>query len=534
MRSRFSLAVSRRLALVAPMALSVLLAGCPSDDGGDPARTPTSITVSAGNNQDAQVSTAVPIDPAVLVEDADGPIPGISVTFAVTGGGGTIQGSATVQTNASGVATVGGWVLGPNVGPNTLSATAAPLAAITFNATGVATAAVLQFTAGNVQSAFAGNFVPTLPIAQLTNGGAPVVGATIAFAVTQGGGTVKAATAVTDAQGNANPISWRLGGVGAQTISASVPADPAVPAATANATATAVPASQYNIVIEFLGTPPSPSQQAAFTAAATRWSQVVVGDLQPFSIGSATAAQCGADTPSRANVDDVHIFAVVEAIDGSGGILAQAGPCFIRPGTSTTPLLAVSGVMIFDVADANDLEAAGLFDETVLHEMGHVLGFGTQWGPEAFGFDMLRPTTCASQGYFRGVAARQPFLTASTTGLYPRLIVPVEDNAMLPCPGGTRDGHWKEEAPTLDDELMTGFIEAAGTPMPLSAFTAASLRDLGYTVNDAVADPFTFVPPLTLRLMQSLERSDIPLGSDMLFPYAEVDQSGRILRTFRH
>ena len=533
MRSRFSLAVSRRLALVAPMALSVLLAGCPSDDGGDPARTPTSITVSAGNNQDAQVSTAVPIDPAVLVEDADGPIPGISVTFAVTGGGGTIQGSATVQTNASGVATVGGWVLGPNVGPNTLSATAAPLAAITFNATGVATAAVLQFTAGNVQSAFAGNFVPTLPIAQLTNGGAPVVGATIAFAVTQGGGTVKAATAVTDAQGNANPISWRLGGVGAQTISASVPADPAVPAATANATATAVPASQYNIVIEFLGTPPSASQQAAFTAAATRWSTIIVGELT--NIASIPAANCaGVSTPARSNIDDVHIFAVVQPIDGAGGILAQAGPCFIRSGGSANSLLTISGGMVFDVADANDLETAGLFDETVLHEMAHVLGFGTLWGPGAQGFDLLRPTTCAAQGFFNGSNARQAFLFTSSTGTYPRASVPIEDNPALTCPGGTRDGHWKEETPLLDDELMTGFIEVGGTPMPLSVFTVTSLRDMGYTVNDAVADVFTFVPPATLRSdMRMVEAGDRLLKDDMIFPSAEVDADGRIVRMLR-
>jgi hypothetical protein len=37
---------------------------------------------------------------------------------------------------------------------------------------------------------------------------------------------------------------------------------------------------------------------------------------------------------------------------------------------------------------------------------------------------------------------------------------------------------------------MTGFIATTGAN-PLSAITSASLRDLGYLVNDAVSDPYT-------------------------------------------
>ena len=43
---------------------------------------------------------------------------------------------------------------------------------------------------------------------------------------------------------------------------------------------------------------------------------------------------------------------------------------------------------------------------------------------------------------------------------------------------------------------MTGHISAAGTPNSLSAITIASFRDLGYVVNDAVADSFTFLTAL--------------------------------------
>jgi hypothetical protein len=49
---------------------------------------------------------------------------GVNVTFAVTGGGGTVTGASQV-TDASGKATVGEWVLGPNTGANTLTASVA-------------------------------------------------------------------------------------------------------------------------------------------------------------------------------------------------------------------------------------------------------------------------------------------------------------------------------------------------------------------------------------------------------------------------
>jgi hypothetical protein len=48
----------------------------------------------------------------------------VTVTFAVTGGGGTVLPATPVLTDASGIATVGSWTLGPTQAVNTLSATA--------------------------------------------------------------------------------------------------------------------------------------------------------------------------------------------------------------------------------------------------------------------------------------------------------------------------------------------------------------------------------------------------------------------------
>lgn len=92
----------------------------------------------AGNQQTALVGAAVAVAPAVrVVNSAGAGVAGVSVTFAVGTGGGTVT-SASQTTAADGVATVGSWVLG-SAGTNTLLATVAEATAgspVTFTATG--------------------------------------------------------------------------------------------------------------------------------------------------------------------------------------------------------------------------------------------------------------------------------------------------------------------------------------------------------------------------------------------------------------
>ena len=100
----------------------------------------TQIALNAGDAQTATAGTAVAAAPSVLVTDAwNHPVAGVSVTFAATAGGGSLTG-ATALTNASGVATVGGWTLGATAGANTVTATSAGLSGspVSFSATGVA------------------------------------------------------------------------------------------------------------------------------------------------------------------------------------------------------------------------------------------------------------------------------------------------------------------------------------------------------------------------------------------------------------
>ena len=105
------------------------------------AGTPARISASAGDAQSAAPGAVLPTAPAVALADAYGnATPGITVTFAVVSGGGSVTGANAVS-NAGGIATLGSWTLGAP-GPNSLTATAsgAGIAGnpVTFTANAVA------------------------------------------------------------------------------------------------------------------------------------------------------------------------------------------------------------------------------------------------------------------------------------------------------------------------------------------------------------------------------------------------------------
>lgn len=116
----------------------------------------TTIALYAGNHQVAPPSTRLPVDPKVSVTDVDGnPVQGVSVTFAVTGGGGSLAGSAVQTTDIGGFASVG-WVLGASPGTDTLTATVGFLTGspVTFTATDTVSAAAWADPCGLCAVAF--------------------------------------------------------------------------------------------------------------------------------------------------------------------------------------------------------------------------------------------------------------------------------------------------------------------------------------------------------------------------------------------
>jgi hypothetical protein len=93
----------------------------------------------AGDQQVTQAGTAVDIAPAVRITDIFGnPISGVSVSFTVTSGGGSILPTTVIPTNIDGVASLISWILGTTAGQNTLTASTADIliAPTTFTALG--------------------------------------------------------------------------------------------------------------------------------------------------------------------------------------------------------------------------------------------------------------------------------------------------------------------------------------------------------------------------------------------------------------
>ena len=204
--------------------------------------------------------------------------------------------------------------------------------------------------------------------------------------------------------------------------------------------------SGFNITIQFNGTW-SQSLHDVFVTAADRLTSMIAGDLPNVSVrnkGTVTT------------IDDITISAELGAIDGSGGILGQAGPTSLRTGS----YLPATAQMQFDIADVTDMGIT-VFSQVVLHEMSHSLGFGSIW-------DRLGLVT---NGEYTGTNA----VDAYHSILHGTGNIAVEQDGG----SGTAGSHWDEE--TFNNELMTGYINDG--PNYFTAMSAASFADLGYQLS---------------------------------------------------
>jgi len=198
-------------------------------------------------------------------------------------------------------------------------------------------------------------------------------------------------------------------------------------------------------------------QEQIFRQAARRWEQIITGDLPDASYGGQ-------------QIDDVRIAASAVYIDGPGNILGQAGPVAWRASG-----LPYYGAMEFDTADLAAMQSGGYLLPVIVHEMCHVLGFGTLWS----NLGLIVGEGGADPRFVGALATAEYNTIFGTTGS-----VPVENTGGA----GTRDGHWRESV--FDNELMTGWVNV-GRTNPISRITVASLADMGYQVNMAAADPYT-------------------------------------------
>ena len=208
------------------------------------------------------------------------------------------------------------------------------------------------------------------------------------------------------------------------------------------------------------------SQQAILTTAKSFWETTLTGYKPGISLTGPSMTASGT------------------AIDGVGGALGSAGPtsAVFQGGY----FLTTAGQMQFDTADLANLETSGALQNVFLHEMAHVLGFGTLW--------TLNGVYAAGSGQFTGASAFTQYKTEFNQPA--ATFVPVE----LGGGENAANSHWNEvDGGTANTgivdgqnrdfrlELMTGWLN---TPAFVSNTTIASFEDIGFTSNlSAVPEP---------------------------------------------
>ncbi|NNC89202.1 MAG: hypothetical protein HKN82_12150 [Akkermansiaceae bacterium] len=226
----------------------------------------------------------------------------------------------------------------------------------------------------------------------------------------------------------------------------------------------------------------SAGERAIFQSAADTWNGIITGYAPGITKTTLTI--------------DAHD----EFSDGVGGILATAGPNqavswggyiithFNNPGPGD-----YDGFMEFDSADVDVMFADGVgwenaLFQTVLHEMAHVLGFGTLWE-----FNNVYDASGAP-GQYTGAAGLATYQAEFNQPA--AAFVPVE----LQGGAGTAHGHWNEEftppsgphppngitdafGRDLGDDILTGWTGPGSTSQQwLSETSAYSLEDIGFLI----------------------------------------------------
>ena len=174
-------------------------AQCGGGDGGT-GPTPGSISKTAGDPQVGAAGTALAESLAVTVLDPNGaPLAGVTVTFTVGAGGGSVS-PVSRATSAAGVAKTLR-TLGPNAGTQTVNAVVGALAPVQFSAVSQINGAVniANSTTGPLTDTVGATKAESLAVLVTNQNAAPIQGINVAWASV--GGSVSAASVPTSAAG---------------------------------------------------------------------------------------------------------------------------------------------------------------------------------------------------------------------------------------------------------------------------------------------------------------------------------------------
>jgi len=212
------------------------------------------------------------------------------------------------------------------------------------------------------------------------------------------------------------------------------------------------PDSQFNIELTFADDIPD-AIRSGIQQAADRWMKIVIGDL-----------------PDEGAIDDLQINVV--SGDLADTILATGGPDQFRAGSN----LPYHGVVTWSDTSLNETTDRAL--QIALHEIAHVLGFGTMWQ------NLKLTETQLGAPVYTGQAALAMYKFAIDSAAK---FVPVE-----PDPDdATAGAHWASSFAAVNDQvfdIMASKLTQNATGRFISTVTIAAIADLGYQVNFAQAD----------------------------------------------
>ncbi len=337
-------------------AVALVLVSC---EGTTPPIVPTQLGVSTQPSSTAPSGLAIPQQPTVQLLDANGGIAGrsdVAVTAAIASGGGTLGGTATVQTNASGQAIFTDLIITGLVGPRTLAFSSPSLTGVTADPIDLTPgpASQLALTTAPSSTAQSGIALAQQPVVQLrdASGNAVAQGSVpVTPALSVGGGTLNPPDPIsTDAAGQAGFANLTIRGLaGARTLQFSAPGLAPVSSPSINLTAGA--ALQLAITIQ----PPDTARGGVVMA---RQPRVQLRDAEGNNVGQdgiAISAGLATGTGSLSGTTSIQTDASGQAvytdlaISGGGGHTIRFTADGLNPDSSTTialptPLVNGAGV----------------------------------------------------------------------------------------------------------------------------------------------------------------------------------------------
>jgi hypothetical protein len=163
-------------------------------------------------------------------------------------------------------------------------------------------------------------------------------------------------------------------------------------------------------------------------------------------------------------------------------VLAYASPLVLPDQSDRTRLVIASGEATLNLNRYSTFNSDPSYLRGIMiHEFAHALGFGTLWEPIDFG---------ASRGGKWGrtwIDTTTATYTANSYAGYAYGSL-LGTTGAIAIPLSTDLSHWDENR--FDTELLTPIAEAPGITMPVSVLTLSALRDLGWRINLAAAQPY--------------------------------------------